>query len=65
MALAIFGAMNDVINKSAAAVIDSEILPRSAELMNTVFKATFDGVESVVKQIQDITKPDPAPPPGP
>ena len=65
MALAIFGAMNDVINKSAAAVIDSELLPRSAELMNTVVKATFDGVESVVKQIQDITKPDPALPPGP
>ena len=63
MALAIFGAMNDVINKSAAAVIDSEILPRSAELMNTVVKATLDGVESVVKQIQDITKPDL--PPGP
>ena len=66
MALAILGAINDVINKTATAVVDSAILPKSADIVNTFVKASFDGAEAVINQIRDITKPEPAaPPPGP
>ena len=66
MAIAIFGAINDVISKTASAVLDSEILPKSADVVNAFVKASFDGAEAVVNQIRDITKPAPAaPPPGP
>ena len=66
MPLAIFGAINDVINKTAAAVVDSSILPKSADIVTAFVKASFDGAESVFTQIRDMTKPAPAaPPPGP
>jgi len=64
--LAIFTAINDVINKTAGEVVDSQILPKSADIVNTFVKASFDGVESVFSQLRDLTKPAPAaPPPGP
>jgi hypothetical protein len=66
MPLAIFSAFNDVINKTAAAVLDSNILPKSADIVNAFVKASFDGATSVFSQIRDMTKPAPAaPPPGP
>ena len=65
MPLAIFGAINDIINKTAAAVVDSSILPKSADIVTAFVKASFDGAESVFSQIRDMTKPAPAAPPGP
>jgi hypothetical protein len=64
--LAIFTAINDVINKTSGEVVDSHILPKFAEIVNTFVKASFDGAESVFSQVRDMTKPAPAaPPPGP
>jgi hypothetical protein len=66
MALSIFGALNDIVNKTAAAVVDSQIFPKSADIVNAFVKASFDAADSVVSQIRDITKPAPtAPNPGP
>lgn len=65
MPTTIFGAINDVINKTAAAVLDSQIFPKSADIVTTFVKASFDVADTVVSQIRDITKPQPAPPPGP
>jgi hypothetical protein len=65
VALAILGAINDVINKTASAVLDSDILPKSADVVTAVVKASVDGAVSVVGQIRDLTKPAPAPPPPP
>jgi|SwirhisoilCB2_FD_contig_31_68417_length_384_multi_3_in_0_out_0_1 hypothetical protein len=63
MPTTVLGAINDVINKTADAVLNSQIFPKSADIVNTFVKASFDVADTVFTQIRDVTKPGPPPAP--
>lgn len=59
MAVGILGPFNDVINKTAAEMLDSQIFPKAAKVIGTFVNASFDAASSVVTSIRDMTKPAP------
>lgn len=63
MASVLLAGINDVIYKTTAEVVDSGILPKTADVLNTFVKASFDAVGEAVVWMRDKTKPDPPPPP--
>ncbi len=57
MALSILGPFNDLINKTATAIIDNHVATDVAKVVNAVVNAGVDVVDDTLKKIQDITKP--------
>lgn len=56
MALSILGPFNDLINKTATAIIDNHVATDVAKVLNAVVNAGVDVVDDTLKKIQDITK---------
>lgn len=56
MALSILGPFNDIINKTATAIVDSKITEDSAKVVNAFITSSFDAVNETFKKVQDITK---------
>ncbi|MBI4377907.1 MAG: hypothetical protein HY578_02295 [Nitrospinae bacterium] len=59
MAIKILGPINEIINKTATAMIDNKITEDTAKVLNTLITASFDAVNETLKKVQDITKSEP------
>lgn len=59
MAISIIGPFNDIINKTATAIIDNKITEDTAKVLNTLITASSDAVNEILKKVQDITKSEP------
>jgi hypothetical protein len=59
MAIGILGPFNDVINKTAGEIVDSQVFPNLAKVLNTFVSSTFDAADSILVSVRDLTKPSP------
>ena len=56
MAIGILGPLNEVINKTAAEIIDGQISAKLAKIFNTFVNASFEAADSALVKLRDLTK---------
>jgi len=62
MAIGILGPLNDVVNKTAAEIVDAQIFSKLAKVVNTLVTSTFDVADAALVKVRDVTKPEPPAP---
>jgi hypothetical protein len=63
MAISLLGPLNKVINDTTTQIVDKKIMGKASEVVSSVVSIGFDAVDGLLKQVQDLTKDEPAPPP--
>ena len=62
MAISLLGPLNKVINDTTTQIVDQQIMGKASEVVTSAVSIGFDAVDGLLKQVQDLTKADPAPP---
>jgi hypothetical protein len=61
----ISGRLGQLVHDTADGLLKNNVPQKLAETTNTLVTSGFDIVADVLEIVRDVTKPDPAAPPGP
>lgn len=59
MAIGILSLVNDVVYSTAKEIVDQEIPTRIAGVLNALINSSFQAVNDLCVQVQDLTKKEP------
>jgi len=65
MALSLLGPFNKIINDTTTQIVATEIPGKVSQVLTTLVSSSFDAVNNLLKDVQELTKEEPKPAPSP